>query len=76
MYDKDKHTNILLSLFISMQLLCPQVFGSQWHAQIKAADATNASIGCFFYAAEAPPSSPLLSSPLLSSIIFSASLDF
>jgi len=41
-----------------MQLLCPQVFGCEWHAAMKAADATNASIGCFFYAAEAPP--PLL----------------
>ena len=41
MYDKDKHTNILLSLFISMQLVCPQVFGCEWHAEMKAADATN-----------------------------------
>lgn len=37
-------TNIptfFLSLFISMQLVCPQVFGCEWHAEMKAADATN-----------------------------------
>jgi hypothetical protein len=42
MYDKDKHTNILpLSLKISMQLLCHQVFGCEWHAEMKAEDTTN-----------------------------------
>lgn len=31
-----------LSLFLSMQLLCHQVFGCEWHAEMKAADTTNA----------------------------------
>lgn len=38
-----------------MQLLCHQVFGCEWHAEMKAADTTNAWLGFFFYAAEAPP---------------------
>jgi len=31
-----------------MQVLCLQVFGCEWHAQMKAADTTNAWVGASF----------------------------
>lgn len=43
MYDKDKHTNIL-SLCLSHYSFCLGVFGWEWHAEMKAADATVAGL--------------------------------
>lgn len=56
-YDKDKHTNIL-SLCLSQYRFCLGVFVREWHADMKAADATVAGIGCFFCAAQALPPTP------------------
>lgn len=47
MYDKDKHTNIR-SLCLSQYRFCLGVFGWEWHAEMKAADATVAVLDASF----------------------------
>lgn len=39
----------LFSFYIYTQLLCLHAFGRGWHAEMKAADTTNAWIGCFLF---------------------------
>ena len=38
-----------------MQLLCPQAFGCEWHAEVKAADTTNALDWMFLLCSRSAP---------------------